>query len=276
MNELTGPSVNQSPKGEAWFIPKHTVGFVGRPSATRAVVVPVVNEGNRIAALLTRMQLLGIHTMADIFIVDGGSTDGSVSPEDLLEKSVRGLLCYDGDGGLSAQLQVAYAHCLRAGYTSIVTIDGNNKDDPAAIPDFFEALEAGTDFVQGSRFAEGGSHQNTPLHRLIAVRFIHAPLLSIGSGFHWTDSTQGFRGYSSRMLRDRDLAIFRPVFYGYSLLMYLSNRAPKLGFRALEVGTARNYPGGAAPTKILGLRGNFALLAELFKVLDGRFNPAGS
>lgn len=269
---MTGQNENQTPDIPPWFVPKHTVRFAEIPASRRAVVVPVVNEGHRIAALLTRMQVLAIHTLADIVIVDGGSTDGSVFAENLLGRDVRALLLYQGDGGLSAQLQVAYAHCLRAGYTSIVTIDGNNKDDPAAIPEFFEALEAGADFVQGSRFIEGGSHQNTPLHRLIAVRLIHAPLLSIGSGFHWSDSTQGFRGYSARMLRDRNLAIFRPVFCGYSLLMYLSLRAPQLGFRAVEVGTARIYPGGVVPTKISGLRGNLTLLAELLRVLAGRFD----
>jgi hypothetical protein len=31
-------------------------------------------------------------------------------------------------------------------------IDGNDKDDPEAIPRFIEALKDGVDFVQASRF----------------------------------------------------------------------------------------------------------------------------
>lgn len=256
-----------------WFIPEHEVTFFDKKSGTRAVVIPVVNEGPRIAALLDRMSALKIHALADIIIVDGGSTDGSVEAEKLRAKNVTGLLTYRGPHGLSAQLQVAYAHCLMNGYSSIVTIDGNNKDDPEAIPLFFDKLESGVDFVQGSRFISGGSHKNTPMDRLLAVRLIHAPLLSISSGFRWTDTTQGFRGYTARLLEDKRLSVFRDVFRSYGLLMYITARAPRLGFNVMETGTARNYPRGKVPTKISSVRGNFALLVDLFRVAAGKYKP---
>lgn len=44
---------------------------------------------------------------------------------------------------------------LDQGYEGIVTIDGNDKDDPVAIPQFIEALRQGFDFVQASRFISG-------------------------------------------------------------------------------------------------------------------------
>ena len=257
---------------EEWFVPDHVVNFFDGPSVPRALVIPVINEGERIAALLDRMSALDIHSIADVVIVDGGSTDGSLDEHKLRERGVKGLLTYRGQHGLSAQLQVAYAHCLEFGYSSIVTIDGNNKDDPVAIPQFFKEIESGVDFVQGSRFIAGGSHRNTPVDRFLAVRLIHAPILSICSGFLWTDTTQGFRGYSSRLLTDRGLDIFRDVFRNYGLLMYLSARAPRLGFTVKEIGTSRNYPEGKIPTKITGLNAKFSLLGELIKVALGRYN----
>src|SRR5260363_96635 len=48
--------------------------------------------------------------------------------------------------------------------------------------------------------------------RDFAIRFIHAPLLSLASGFKWTDTTQGFRAYRRRMLLDPKIAPFRAVF----------------------------------------------------------------
>ncbi len=70
---------------------------------------------------------------------------------------------------LASQLRCAYAFALEQGYQGIVTIDGNDKDDPQAIPRFILALSDGVDFVQASRFVAGGKAENTPLSRDLAI-----------------------------------------------------------------------------------------------------------
>ena len=237
------------------------------------VVIPVINEGEQIQRLLSKMAALNIDTIADIIIVDGGSTDGSLELESLRQKQVRGLLVKTGPGKLSAQLRVAYAFVLKQGYEGIITIDGNDKDDPEAIPRFIKLLSAGVDFVQASRFIAGGIAENTPKLRDFAIRFIHAPMLSLFSGFRWTDTTQGFRAYSRKMLLDPQVAPFRKVFQGYELLAYLSYRAPKLGYRCTEVPTVRRYPKGEVPTKISSIRGNYSVLKVLLNSCIGKYNP---
>ncbi|WP_236169977.1 glycosyltransferase family 2 protein [Pseudomonas parasichuanensis] len=236
------------------------------------VVIPVINEGTRIQNLLARMQANRVSDLADIIIVDGGSTDGSLALARLQELGVCGLLLKTGPGKLSAQLRCAYAFALDQGYQGIVTIDGNDKDDPEAIARFIEALGSGVDFVQASRFVSGGVAENTPASRDLAIRFIHAPMLSLSSGFKWTDTTQGFRGYSRKMLLDPRVAPFREVFSTYELLAYLSYRAPKLGYRCVELATVRRYPKGEVPTKISAVKGNLAVLAVLFKACFGQYN----
>ena len=228
------------------------------------VVIPVINEGGRIASLLNRMAALNTASIADIIIIDGGSTDGSLKLEALQAQGVRGLLVKTGPGKLSAQLRCAYAFALDQGYEGIVTIDGNDKDDPEAIPRFIEAMRQGVDFVQASRFVAGGLAENTPMTRDFAIRYIHAPMLSLFSGFKWTDTTQGFRAYSRKMLLDPKIAPFRDVFMSYELLAYLSYRAPKLGYHCVELPTARRYPKGEVPTKISSIKGNLLVLQVLF------------
>jgi glycosyltransferase involved in cell wall biosynthesis len=240
------------------------------------VVIPVLDEGDRIKSLLFRMATLNLDRIADIIIVDGGSADGSLGLDSLRQKGVRGLLVKTGPGKLSAQLRCAYAYALDQGYEGIVTIDGNDKDDPEAIPRFIEELKGGTDFVQASRFIAGGVAQNTPKSRDLAIRYLHAPMLSLSSGFRWTDTTQGFRAYSRRMLLDRRIAPFREVFVNYELLAYLSYRSPRLGYRCLELPTARRYPQGKVPTKISVLRGNLSLLKVLLQACVGAYNPKTS
>ncbi len=240
---------------------------------THCVVIPVINEGERIRRLLRRMTNHRIADIADIIIVDGGSTDGSLALEVLQRHNVCGLLVKTGPGKLSAQLRCAYAFALDQGYQGIITIDGNNKDDPEAIPRFVVALEQGFDFVQASRFLPGGRGVNTPLLRHLAVRYIHAPLLSLASGFKWTDTTQGFRAYSRRLLLDERLAPFRDVFNTYELLAYISYRTPRLGYRCIEIPTVREYPPDQVPTKIGGVAGNLKLLSILFAACLSKYNP---
>ena len=131
----------------------------------------------------------------------------------------------------------------------------------------------GYDFVQASRFISGGVAENTPKSRDFAIRFIHAPLLSLFSGFHWTDTTQGFRAYSRKMMLDTKISIFRDKFMTYELLAYLSYRAPKLGYRCVELPTIRRYPKGEVPTKISSFKGNLSVLKILVLACLGAYNP---
>jgi dolichol-phosphate mannosyltransferase len=256
-----------------WQVPSYSTTFWNGRSRPHCVVIPVINEGERILNLLRRMAAIQIADIADVIIVDGGSTDGSLEPQRLQELGVRGLLVKTASGKLSAQLRCAYAFVLDEGYTGIVTIDGNDKDDPDAIPRFIEAIEQGYDFVQASRFLAGGVAENTPKSRDFAIRFIHAPMLSLASGFHWTDTTQGFRAYSRAMLLDPRVAPFRDEFTTYELLAYLSYRVPKLGYRCVELPTVRRYPKGEVPTKISSVRGNLSVLQVLMKACAGHYNP---
>ena len=238
------------------------------------VVIPVINEGERIRNLLERMKAHATAEVADIIIVDAGSSDGSLELAVLREKGVRGLLVKTGPGRLSSQLRCAYAFALDHGYLGIVTLDGNDKDDPEAIPKFLSALEDGVDFAQASRYVPGGIAENTPKLRDLAIRCIHTPLLSLFSGFRWTDTTQGFRAYSSKMLLDPSVAPFRNLLSEYELLAYLSYRVPRLGYRCMELPSARRYPvTGKVPTKISSVRGSLNLLKVLFMACLGMYNP---
>ena len=255
-----------------WQIPAFDTAIYSDKKHAHALVIPVINEGARIRDQLERIVAAGAPT--DIVVADGGSTDGSLDPGFVRALPVRAVLTKTGPGKLSAQLRMAYAWCLRQGYSGIVTIDGNGKDGVEAIATFVERLEAGHDYVQGSRYARGGKAENTPLERTVANRLIHAPLLSI-AGRHWyTDTTNGFRAYSARYLLHPKVQPFRDVFQKYELLFYLTARAGQLGMKVSTVPVRRSYPKNTAtPTKITGLKGKFDVLSQTFAVARGQFNP---
>lgn len=244
-----------------------------RPRASRwCVGIPVINEGERLLGQLERMRALALP--ADIVIADGGSRDGSVARETLEPLGVRTLLTKLGPGKLSAQMRMVFDYMLNEGYDGIVLIDGNGKDGVEAIPSFLRALDEGWDYLQGSRYLPGGFEENTPLDRKIGGRLLHAPLLSLAARFRYTDTTNGFRGVSSRFLLDPQLQPFRDVFDTYNLHYYLSVRAPRLGYRVRELPVSRRYPAaGPTPSKIGGFAGKWAIFQLLLDAIRGKYDP---
>lgn len=253
----------------------HYQTFEFEPKKTKyCLCIPIINEGDRIINQLEKILNNGIDRLIDIIICDGGSTDGSTEHANLKKLGVNCLLIKKSSGKLSAQLRMGYYVALERGYEGIITIDGNGKDSIESIPLFIEALEEGYDMIQGSRYIAGGQAINTPLLRHLAVKILHVPIISYVAGFKYTDTTNGFRGYSKKYLLNPEIQPFRDIFESYELLAYLSVRAPRLGLRTKEVPVKRVYPKhGKVPTKIGFLSGNIDLLRILFDILLSRYNP---
>ena len=240
------------------------------------VLVPIINEGERIREELLRAQAANIAGVADIVICDGGSTDGCTNDEAVKALDVNTLLVKLGAGKQGAQLRMGFYFAKERGYKGIITIDGNNKDSIEDIPAFIRKLEEGYDFIQGSRFIKDGKAINTPLFRLISVKLIHAPVISLTAHQRFTDTTNAYRAYSCRYLFDERTDVFRDVFSGYELLAYLSVRASQLRYKACEIPVTRAYPKkGKTPTKISFFKGNWNLMKILLKNLFGAYNPKG-
>jgi dolichol-phosphate mannosyltransferase len=251
-------------------VPAFEAEVLAGRSTKYCVVVPVINEGERIRRQLGRMAPRAAE--ADIVIADGGSSDGSLDLSLLRACGVRALLTKTGPGRLGAQLRMGFAWALDEGYDGVVTVDGNDKDGVEAIPAFLDALDDGVGFAQGSRFVAGGHHANTPPVRLAAVRLIHAPFVSVLARHRYTDTTNGFRAHSRALLEDPRMGVFRDVFDGYELLVHLSQTAPRLGYRVVEIPVSRVYPESAkAPTKITRIGGSAELLGVLFRAARGHF-----
>lgn len=255
-------------------VPRFECEELAQKAFKYCVLIPIINEHGRIEIELERAQKHGVDQLCDIVICDGGSTDGSVELEGLRKSGINTLLVKKDTGKQGAQLRMGFWWALQRGYSGFITIDGNNKDSIEDVPKFIDKLEAGFDFVQGSRFIEGGKAINTPLSRDLAVKLLHAPIISLTAKHRFTDTTNAFRGYSRKYIEDERVQIFREVFASYELLAYLSVRASQLGLRVCEVPVTRAYPSGEkTPTKISGFKGNFHLLQILINNLMGKYNP---
>jgi dolichol-phosphate mannosyltransferase len=255
-----------------WEVPYYEVYEFKPKQSKYCVCIFVINEGEKIRNQLKTMQ--AVSQNIDVIIADGGSTDNSLEINFLQSVLIRTLLTKQDEGKLSAQMRMAFAYALLEGYEGIIVMDGNNKDDPAAIDLFIQALEQNFDHIQGSRFIKGGKAVNTPWLRYLAIKLIHAPLISIAAGFRYTDTTNGFRAYSRRFLLDSKVAPFRQVFSTYELHYYLAIRAVHLGYHIAELPVTRSYPKkGSIPTKISPIKGNLSVMLILLKACFHKFNP---
>lgn len=255
-------------------IPKFECTTFSEKKSDYALLIPVINEGERILTELTRAHDAHVTDVVDVILCDGGSTDGSMRSETLQPLAVNALLVKQDEGRQGAQLRMGIWWALERGYKGIVTIDGNNKDSIEDVPRFIEKLKEGFDLIQGSRFIKGGKAIHTPYMRLLSVRLIHAPIISLTAHHCFTDTTNAYRAYSARYLKHPQVQPLRDVFVTYELLAYLSVRATQLGMRACEIPVTRAYPPkGKIPTKISPIRGNWNLLKILFKNLFGAYKP---
>lgn len=241
-------------------------------STKYCVLIPIINEGKRIWRELKTAQKYNIDKICDIVICDGGSDDGCTDSEKLLSLGVNTVLTKRDVGKQGAQLRMGFWWALQRGYEGFITIDGNNKDSIEDIPKFIAKLEEGYDFIQGSRFIRGGKAVNTPLIRWIAVRCIHAPIISWTAKQRFTDTTNAYRAHSKKYITHPNVQPFRSVFQTYELLAYLSVRASQIGLKTCEIPVARVYPKNErTPTKIKGMKGNNELFKILIKNMRGRY-----
>lgn len=255
-------------------VPKFESAEYEEKSKGYVILIPIINEGERIIKELKRACKYNIADHADIVICDGGSTDGCIKENKLRKLRVNTLLVKQDTGKQGAQLRMGIWWALQRGYKGIITIDGNNKDSIEDVPYFIEKLDEGYDLIQGSRFIKGGKAVNTPFVRMISVKFIHAPITSFTAHQRFTDTTNAYRAYSARYLMDERVQPLRDVFMTYELLAYLSVRATQIGMKACEIPVTRAYPKTRKiPTKISFFKGNIELMKILLRNARGVYKP---
>ena len=199
-----------------------------------AAVLPLYNEGIAAADLVRRMPPCVFTT----YVIDDGSTDDGPS----LAEAAGGKVIHLGrNRGVGAAIRAGLEAARDAGCDAVVVMAASGKDRPEEIPNLLAALDAGDDYIQGSRFMTGGESVNLPLIRGL---LIHAFTLMfrILTGFAGTDVTNGFRAYRLSLLEDPRVRIQQTWLDRYELEYYIHWKAITLGYRVREVPVSKTYP----------------------------------
>lgn len=175
----------------------------------------------------------------ELLVVNDGSTDKT---QEVIDKSGFKSIRHKENRGVGAAIRSGIEYGLKNNYYAIAILAGNNKDDPAEIPRLFAPiLEESFDYIQGSRFVDGGRWDNLPLFRFVMIK-VHAFVFSLLTGAKCTDALNGFRAYKLGIFNDKRLNIWQDWLDKYELETYLHYQALRLGYRFKEVAVSKIYP----------------------------------
>ena len=190
------------------------------PSIT--IIIPTYEEAKNLPALIDRVaRVRDTHGLAiDILIMDDDSRDGTVDlvaarPETWVELIVR-----TANRGLS---EAVLDGLQRARGDVLVVMDADLSHPPEALPQMVQTLEAGADFVIGSRYVAGGSTDDGGVLRWLNSRvatLLARPLTAV------RDPMAGF--FALRRLTFEHGRAFDPVGYKIGLELIIKCRCERV------------------------------------------------
>ncbi len=234
------------------------------------LVINVYNEGDNLHKFL---KLIPNEKKYGVIVADSPSTDGSTKIEILKKFNVDILLSMKKRSDhTKTLLSVTEFLISKTQFKGIIIVDGNGKDHPQFTSNFIHKLNQGYDYIQGSRFLKKGMSINTPILRSFLIKFVHAPLMTIGCKKKFTDTTNGFRAISSNFLvknfnfiKDQYLEFYE--FYPYTCFL-----ACRRNYKITEIPVIRKYEKGKVITKINSLKLYWLMLKPpLFQALGIKY-----
>ena len=195
------------------------------------VVVPTYNERENLP-LLVRGVLA--HPGFRMLIVDDGSPDGTGAVADALgvdTRPDRGDAPHRAGGARPLVHRRPPPGDRHAGVDLICQMDADLSHDPAYLPALTAAAET-ADVVIGSRYLNGVSVVNWPLHRIFLSTFANRYIRAV-TRLSASDCTSGFRCWRRDALARLPLGAM--VSDGYSFLVEMLFDAARNGCRISEV-----------------------------------------
>ena len=163
------------------------------------VILPTYNEADNITQILDAIEALPISI--SVLVVDDSSPDGTadyVRRHPSFEKNVF-LLKRPKKCGLGSAYKEGFQWGLNRGHDVCLEMDSDFSHDPNDIPRLIQEVENGADIAIGSRYLEGISVINWPLHRLLLSLWA-GMYTRFFTGLPLKDPTSGFKAFRRSVL----------------------------------------------------------------------------
>ncbi len=195
------------------------------------VIIPTHNERDNLPRLMERIPLV---ENLEILFIDDCSKDGTPSwirQQQSLRPGIH-LIERPRKMGLGTAYIAGFRWALEHDYDVVFEMDADLSHDPAEIPSFLKALDAGADLVIGSRYLDGIRIINWPLSRLMLSQFA-SWYTHFWTRMPLTDPTSGFKCFHRRALEALDLNRVRSN--GYTFQIEVDFELWKKGLRLTEI-----------------------------------------
>jgi dolichol-phosphate mannosyltransferase len=195
------------------------------------VVVPTYNERDNLPVLVRAIMALDGY---GVLVVDDGSPDGTGGIADALAAEFPGrveVMHRTGPRGLGRSYVDGLQHALQTGASLICQMDADLSHNPEYLP-ALAAATADHDVVIGSRYLNGVSVVNWPLHRIFLSAFANKYIRGV-TRLTPRDCTSGYRCWRREALARMPLA--EMLSDGYAFLVEMLFDAARAGCRIGEV-----------------------------------------
>jgi len=183
-----------------------------------ACVIPAYNEEQAIAGVVAGCRACAL----PVYVVDDGSSDATAERARAAGAEV---VVHETNLGKGRALADGMARAAADGFEAAVFLDADGQHDPAELPAFVEAAEAGADLVLGCRRLDAAM----PFVRRMTNRF-QSWLLSRIAGQRLSDTQSGYR-----LVRVEIWPQVRPESGGFAAESEMLVKAARAGARIAEV-----------------------------------------
>lgn len=169
-----------------------------------AVIIPLANEAREFSLLISAITntLNKLNGGTVYLVVDDASKDNTLELcRTLSRMDPRFITIYEplNKNVVDAYLR-GYKEAYQKGHEFIIEMDAGLSHDPASLPLFLEAYQAGHDCVFGSRFMKGGSMSDSSLKRRF-LSFAGTLLSNLMLGSKLYDMTSGYQGFKRNIVQ---------------------------------------------------------------------------
>ncbi len=204
------------------------------------VLIPTYNEASNIEQVITAVERFAVQSPPNnlnLLIIDDDSPDGTAQQVNILQNKYDNItLISDKKAGLGRAYIRGFRYALaHFNFDILIMMDADLSHDPKEIPELLNKLDQDFDYVIGSRYTNGSSHDNNwPFSRVLMSRC--ANLLArklIGRAKDINDITSGFKAMNRTALEQIDIESISAK--GYVFQVSLLYAFLQKDFKAAEV-----------------------------------------